>query len=71
MKVLVQCADYNGYKNVLFMMKDTDFRLADEKFGYKILGQGKYVHKTRTLIVNDQTYKVFSDWSVKQMQVQQ
>ena len=64
-KVLAQCANYNGNKNVLFMMNKDDFRLADAKFGYTVLGDAKYNNKIKTLVSNGKTYKVFSDWSVK------
>lgn len=33
--VLAICADYNGYKNIPFMMEATDFRIVDsKKWGY-------------------------------------
>jgi hypothetical protein len=68
-KVLAQCANYNGNNNVLFMMNKDDFRIADGKFGYTVLGDAKYTNKTKTLAANGKTYKVFSDWSVKEATV--
>lgn len=67
-RVLAVAADYNGYKDVLFMFKADDFRLTDERFsgGYTILGDAEYVHKTRTLTCGGKTYRVYPDWSVKE-----
>lgn len=67
-KVLARCADYNGNKNVLFMMSADDFRLADAKWGYSIVGPAKYSRKDQTLVSGGKTYRVFSDWSVKETQ---
>ena len=65
MKYLVKDNDYNGHKDVLFMMNMNDFRLTDDRFkdDYEVLGKGKYAKKVLT--VNGIAYKVFSDWSVK------
>lgn len=67
--VLVRCGDYNGHKNVLFMMDTTDFRLSDERFSsnYEVLAPGEYAGRARQLTVAErgETYQVFEDWSLK------
>jgi hypothetical protein len=66
--VIVICRDYNGYKNVLFMMKADDFRYQDgKKWGYEHLHSGKYSRKTHSFVTNEgKQFTVFSDWSVKE-----
>lgn len=65
-RLLVKCADFNGHKDVLFMMKPDDFRLTDERFkgDYTTLDKGTY--KSRVLTTEKSgAFQVFSDWSVK------
>lgn len=64
-KVLVKCSDYNGSKDVLFMMRQDDNRLVDYSNNYEVLSDAKYSAKTKTLIANKKSYRVFCDWSVK------
>jgi hypothetical protein len=64
-KVLANCADYNGYKNVLFMMEADDFRLHNPVFEYTVISDAKYNRKTKTLVADGKTYFVCQDWSVK------
>lgn len=69
-KLLVCCADYNGHKDVLFMMKPDDFRLTTEKpgggdWGYKMVAAGRSSDRNRLLTLDDGTeYTVHADWSV-------
>ena len=65
-RVLAQCADYNGYKNILFMMDADDFRLTDERFSanYTVIDTGAYTHRTRTLVADGRTFTVLRDWSL-------
>ena len=68
-KLIVNCAVYNGYKNVLFMMDADDIRLANPWYGYTKVSDGKYIHKERKFTAADGViYSVFSDWSVKKVQ---
>lgn len=63
-KILVNCLDYNGHKNVKFMMSSDDFRLNGEN--YQILdANAVYVHKAKTLATTHGTFTVFADWSLK------
>jgi hypothetical protein len=62
MKILAICRDYNGVKNVLFMMEANDFRL-DGKNWVKI-AEGKYSKGVFTSTKGN-VYKVNSDWSVQ------
>src|SRR4051794_1206753 len=66
---LVGCGDYNGHADGLFMMKSDDFRLSDERFSanYTVLGDGRYDHKARTLTVGGSVYRVYADWSLKEV----
>lgn len=67
-KVLVRCADYNGDKDVLFMMKADEFRLTDPRFSanYTVLDAAPvYTHKTRTLSSSLGVFRVFTDWSLR------
>ena len=70
-KVIVLCKDYNGHKNVLFMMKEDDFRLKDDyrlKDNWSVVTQGTHNFKEKVFVgTNGKKYKTFSDWSVKEM----
>lgn len=65
-RLMVICHDYNGHRDVPFMMETNDFRLADPQFAdnYTIVGEGVYDHGTRTFTVDGRAYYVFSDWSL-------
>ena len=65
MKIIVNCADYNGYKNVLFMMGTKDYRLSDPEYGYTKVSDGQYISKLRKFVTPNGVYSVFSDHSVK------
>lgn len=81
-RLLVNCKDYNGHKDVLFMMREDDFRLnpghrinknlpakvvKNMQGNYDVLGEGEYTHKKRELVIGKKTYRVFPDWSVKEI----
>lgn len=69
-KLLVKCPRYdNKPADVLFMMEADDFRLHDERYAkeYVILAPAQYNHKSRTLTTATDTYKVFSDWSLRKI----
>ena len=63
-KVLARCVNYNGSKDVLFMMNAEDERLG---VTYAKLADAVYSHKLRTLTAAGVTYNVFGDWSVKEV----
>ena len=65
-KKLVRAADYNGYKDILFMMDPDDFRLSDERFSsnYAVLGEGAYAVRAKTFTVDGKLYQVHADWSL-------
>lgn len=66
--ILARCADYNGHKDVLFMMEADDFRLTDALFSanYTILDDAPtYDWRTRRLATNQGEFLVCSDWSLK------
>jgi len=63
-KLLVICKDYNGYKNILFMMNPNDFRL--ETPNREVVSEGKYAKGILTTL-NGNRYKVHCDWSVTQI----
>lgn len=61
-RIFVNCTDYNGYKNIKFVMKLDDPRNEDPYSGYEPIAvvdvkKNRFTH-------NDTVYKVFSDWSV-------
>lgn len=62
-KFLVNCANYNGNKNILFMMAADDFRLNDGN--WQVISPANYDRKTKTLVAEGKQYKVFCDWSVR------
>jgi len=66
--VLVRCADYNGHKDILFMMDATDFRLTDKRFsaGYPVIADGDYDKKAArfTIPSTGDAYQVHGDWSL-------
>lgn len=63
-KVFVICKDYNGYKDVPFMMSSDDYRAGSEN--YPIVDPApKYSHKEKTLTTNRGTFEVCSDWSLR------
>jgi len=62
-KLLVKANDYNGHKNVLFMMKSDDFRVGTDN--YTVLAKGKLSKNVLKTTKGD--YTVFSDWSVKKL----
>lgn len=61
-RVIVNCADYEGHKNVLFMMEESDSRLHDPESGYTLVTTGTYSKKVFTG-TNNKRYQIFSDWS--------
>jgi hypothetical protein len=65
-RLMVICHDYNGHRDVPFMMNSDDFRLTDPQFAgnYTIVREGIYDHCTRTLTIDGRAYHVFSDWSL-------
>jgi hypothetical protein len=65
MKIIANCASYNDYKDVLFMMDSDDYRLSDPDYGYTKISDGEYISKFRKFVTPDGVYTVFMDWSVK------
>ena len=68
MKIIANCASYNDYKDVLFMMDSDDYRLSDPNYGYTKVSDGEYHRNLRKFITPDGVYSVFMDWSVKKDQ---
>jgi hypothetical protein len=69
MKIIANCASYNDYKDVLFMMDSDDYRLSDPDYGYTKISDGEYHKNLRKFITSDGViYTVFMDWSVKKDQ---
>ena len=67
-KYLVQCVNYNGRENVLFMMRADDCRLNDGVHvgNWTVIDRhAQYDHKARTLRTICGTMRVFNDWSVR------
>jgi hypothetical protein len=62
---VVRCADYNGHSDVLFMMKSDDERFGTDN--YAPVAAGQYHHKSRTLRADGKTYRVYPDWSLKEV----
>jgi hypothetical protein len=63
-RIYVNCKDYNGYKDVKFVMRPDDFRLQDAKWGYEPIAPVN-VAKNH-FVLNGIGHIVFSDWSVKE-----
>lgn len=59
-KLLVKCDDYNGYKDILFMMDKNDSRV--DNGNYSTVCEGEY--KGGFLNCENGLYRVNSDWSV-------
>lgn len=69
-KIIVNCADYNGHKNIPFMMSSDDFRLTDPRFkdDYSVIAEGKASDRNRLFVAVDGTqYTVHYDWSVTEI----
>ena len=66
-KVLAVAATYRGVSDVLFMMNADDFRLADPQYGYTLLAPAKANFKTKTLVAEGRQYRIFSDWTVREL----
>jgi hypothetical protein len=68
-RLMVICRDFNGDKDVRFMMNSDDFRLTDARFAadYTTVGESTHDHHARTLTVDGRAYRVFSDWSLGHM----
>ena len=63
-KVLARCDDYNGFKNVLFVMDADDFRIGNGN--YHKLADGVFSRKNHHFTANDgRQFKVFADRSAK------
>jgi hypothetical protein len=65
-RLVVICRDYNGLKDIPFMMNSDDFRLIAPRFAadYTVVGEGIYDHPARRWAVDGRAYHVFSDWSL-------
>jgi hypothetical protein len=66
-KVLARCIDYNGHPNVLFMMQTDDFRLNGADPNYVVVAAADYNHKAKELSALGKRYRVFSDWSLREI----
>lgn len=67
-KHVVTAADWNGHKNVLFLMAADDFRLADAKFGYTINHQAVKFDKKAGVVQSacgQHQWRRFADGSLK------
>ncbi len=62
-KVIVRCDDYNGYKNVLFMMETSDDRLGHNY--HRVEDVVKFFPRQKVAVTPTTRYDVYSDWSVK------
>lgn len=62
MKIIALCRDYNGTKNVLFMIEANDTRI-DGKNWVKV-ADGKYSKGVFTSTKGNR-YRVYADWSVQ------
>lgn len=63
--ILVNCRDYNGHKDVKFMMSPDDFHLADPN--YQVLDPAAvYSRRHKTLTSSRGTFTVCADWSVRE-----
>ncbi|GEM_PF-4365558 len=69
-KLLVIAKDYNGHKDILFMMNENDSRITENgksnNGNYEILDYGDFENNILTVSDNVK-YKVFEDWSVKEI----
>lgn len=70
--VLVRAAKYNNSTDVLFMFEADDFRLQEGSpfsDNYTIIGEGAYDRAAKTLTVpaTGETYMVFRDWSLREL----
>jgi hypothetical protein len=67
-KYLVEAADYNGHKNILFMMDMDDERVNNGN--YKSISTDCFYNKKNKTLIDfntKKTYNVFEDWSVKEI----
>ncbi len=67
-KGIVFAKMYNSTPNVFFMMKSDDDRWDTPE--YRVIAnpsECKYDHRNRTITAKGVTYRVFSDWSLKQI----
>lgn len=63
---LVKAKDYNGSKDVLFMMKSDDHRFGTDN--YETIGRGTFAKGILTVCTDTdrfKMYRVFPDWSVR------
>lgn len=63
-RMLVKCTEYNGLKDVEFVMGLDDLRLHP---GSKYVSIATVDVVKGQFTLNGQTYKVFSDWSTRPM----
>jgi hypothetical protein len=63
--VIVNCKDFNGYKDVLFRLKADDFRLHDERFSsnYEFITN----LKRGRVGENGKKYEIFADGSAEEV----
>lgn len=65
-KSIVVARDYNGYKNVLFMMRSDDFRYNSNEHGYTVVEDGEFDKSCREFRTTDgKVYQIYSDWSAQ------
>lgn len=67
-KLIVKAADYNGHRDVLFMMDADDPRLTMKGFShnYTRIGGGRFDAKAKVFTTNDGArYEVFRDRSAR------
>ena len=65
-KLIIKAKDYNGFKNVKFLIDDSDLLLFNDN--YKVIGQAELDKKKNVATLsNGKRYKVFSDRSLKRI----
>lgn len=63
-KSIVVARDYNGYKNVLFMMRADDFRYNTKD--YTVVENGEFDRSRREFRTADgKVYQIYADWSAQ------
>jgi len=65
-KLIIKAKDYNGFKNVKFLINERDLLLYNDN--YKVIGPATLDKKKNVATLsNGKRYKVFSDGSIKRV----
>jgi hypothetical protein len=62
----VRCAEYNGIRNVLFLMRHDDWRFRSER--YQEVTSGAFETPGVFAGTNGQRYQIYPDWSAKALE---